>query len=159
VVFLVLVVMGFVASTWKQLVQSLYIGLTGRDWLIKGSVFVTVTVLVCLGPIAVWIVETRRLGVVWGALPTVFAVLVCCKMIAAGWIAVRLFRDRLVRDSTLLVGAASWCVAVFALYRVLEWMFDTPLPPHYLLMLLAILATPLARLSAAALALAWNRHR
>ena len=56
-------------------------------------------------------------------------------------------------------GAAWWCVAVFALYGVLVWMLDTPHVPHYLLMLLAILAIPLARLSAAPLALAWNRHR
>ena len=159
VVFLLLVVAGFVASTWKQLVQSLYIGLTGREWLIKGSVFVMVMALVCLGPVAVWIVETGRVGVVWHALPAVFAVLVGCKMTAAAWIAVRLFRDRLVRDSTLLIGAAGWCVAVFTLYAVLVWMLDTPHMPRYLLMLLAILATPLARLSAAPLALAWNRHR
>jgi hypothetical protein len=39
------------------------------------------------------------------------------------------------------------------------WMLDTPHIPHYLLLLLAILAIPLARLSAAPLALAWNRHR
>ena len=30
-----------VASTWKQLVRSLYIGMSGRAWLVKGSVFVT----------------------------------------------------------------------------------------------------------------------
>jgi hypothetical protein len=157
--FLLLLVAGFVAATWKQLVQSLYIGLTGREWLSKGSVFIMVTVLVCLGPIAVWIVETRRVGVVWLALPTVLAVLVGCKMIAAMWIAVRLYRHRLVRDSTLLIGAACWCVAVFALYGVLVWMAATAYVPRYLLMLLAILAMPLARVSAAPLALGWNRHR
>jgi hypothetical protein len=64
-----------------------------------------------------------------------------------------------VRDSTLVTGAACWCVAVLALYEVLVWMFGTPHVPHYLLMLLAILAIPLARLSAAPLALAWSRHR
>ena len=35
----------------------------------------------------------------------------------------------------------------------------TPLVPRYVLMLLVILAVPLARVSAAPLALAWNRHR
>jgi len=34
-----------------------------------------------------------------------------------------------------------------------------PLVPRYFLALLAILAIPLARVSAAPLALAWNRHR
>src|SRR5216117_1935660 len=32
-----LVVSGLIASTWKQLVQSLCIGLTGREWLIRSS--------------------------------------------------------------------------------------------------------------------------
>jgi len=159
VVFLLLLVAGFFASTWKQLVQSLYIGLTGREWLIKGSVFVVVSILICLGPIAEWIIETKRLGWLWSALPLIFAMLVCLKMIAATWVAVRLYRSRLLRDRALVIGAASWCVAVLALYGVLVWMFDTPHVPHYLLMLLAILAIPLARLSAAPLALAWNRHR
>jgi hypothetical protein len=48
---------------------------------------------------------------------------------------------------------------VLALYGLLVWLLDTPHIPHYLLMLLAILAIPLARLSAAPLALASNRHR
>ena len=62
-------------------------------------------------------------------------------------------------DRTLLSGAAFWCVAVLILYGVLVWLLDTPHIPHYLLMLVAILAIPLARVSAAPLALAWNRHR
>ena len=159
VVFSLLVVAAFIASTWKQLVQTLYIGLTGRAGLIKGSIFVTLTLLFLIGPIAEWIIETRRVGRLWSALPLIFTILVCVKMSAAVWIATRLHRDRLLTDRALLTGAACWCVAVFTLYGVLVWMLDTPHIPHYLLMLLAILAIPLARLSAAPLALAWNRHR
>lgn len=159
VVFLLLVVAAFIASTWKQLVQTLYIGLTGRAWLIKGSIFATLTLLFFIGPIAEWIIETRRLGRLWSTLPLIFTLLVCVKMSAAVWIATRLYRNRLLSDRVLVAGAACWCVAVFALYGVLVWMLDTPHIPHYLLMLLAILAIPLARLSAAPLALAWNRHR
>ncbi len=159
VVFLLLVVAGFVASTWKQLVQSLYIGLTGREWLIKGSVFVMLAVLFCLGPIAVWIVETRRVGVVWNALPAILAVLVGIKMVAAAWVATRVYRGRLVRDRTLVIGAASWCIVVLVLYALLGWLVSGPLIPRYFFLLLAILAIPLARVSAAPLALAWNRHR
>jgi hypothetical protein len=159
VVFLLLVVAAFVASTWKQLVQTLYIGLTGRAALIKGSIFVTLTLLFLIGPTAEWLIETRRLGRLWSALPSIFTVLVCVKMSLAVWIATRLYRRRLVSDRALVIGAACWCVAVFALYGVLVWMLDTPHVPRYLLMLVAILAIPLARLSAAPLALAWNRHR
>jgi hypothetical protein len=159
VVFLLVVVAAFIASTWKQLVQTLYIGLTGRAWLIKGSIFATLTLLFFIGPIAEWIIETQQLGRLWSTLPLIFTLLVCVKMSAAVWIATRLFRNRLLSDRVLVGGAACWCVAVLALYGVLVWMLDTPHIPHYLLLLLAILAIPLARLSAAPLALAWNRNR
>jgi hypothetical protein len=159
VVFLLVVVAAFIASTWKQLVQTLYIGLTGRAWLIKGSIFATLTLLFLIGPIAEWIIETGRLGRLWSRLPLIFTLLVCAKMSAAVWIATRLYRNRLLSDRVLVTGAACWCVAVFAFYGVLVWMLDTPHIPHYLLLLLAILAIPLTRLSAAPLALAWNRHR
>jgi hypothetical protein len=159
VVVAMLLVAGCIASTWKQLVQSLYIGLTGRASLIKGTVFLALTILFFIGPVFEWIIETGRLGELWSALPLIFVTLVSFKMMAAVWIVVRLYQSDLVSDRTLVSGAALWCLAVLMLYGVLVWLLDTPHIPHYLLMLLAILATPLARLSAAPLALAWNRHR
>ena len=62
-------------------------------------------------------------------------------------------------DRTLVAGAALWSGVVLALYGVFVWLLSTPLFPRYVLALVAILAIPLARLSAAPLALAWNRHR
>jgi len=159
VVLLLLILSGCIASTWKQLVQSLYIGLTGRASLIQGSVFLVLGFFFLFGPFAEWIIDGRRLGEVWSALPLIFGILVSLKMIAAVWIIWRLYHGGLLSDRTLVIGAACWSAAVFALYGVLVWLLDTPHIPHYLLMLLAILAIPLARLSAAPLALAWNRHR
>jgi hypothetical protein len=107
-----------------------------------------------------WIIDTpgvRR--ALWNALPLFLAGLVGLKMSAAAWIATRLDRSRLLGDRALVIGAAGWCVAVLALYGVLVWFFSTPFVARYVLGLIAILAVPLARLSAAALALAWNRHR
>jgi hypothetical protein len=158
-VLLLLILCGFIAFTWTQLVQSLYIGLTGRGALIKGSVVLVLGFFFLFGPFAEWVIETEHLGKIWSALPLIFAILVGLKMIAAVWIGVRLYERRLLSDRVLVTGAASWSIAVFALYGVLVWMLDAPHIPHYLLMLVAILATPLARLSAAPLALAWNRHR
>jgi len=159
VVLSLLVLARCVALTWSQLVQSLYIGLTGRASLIKGSVVLVLAFFFLFGPFAEWIIDSRRLGEVWSALPLIFAILVGLKMIAAVWIGVRLYHRRLLSDRALVTGAACWSVAVLALYGVLVWLLDTPHIPHYLLMLVAILAIPLARLSAAPLALAWNRHR
>jgi hypothetical protein len=159
IVVVLLILSACIASTWKQLVQSLYIGLTGRASLIQGSVFLVLGFFFLFGPFAEWIMEGGRLGELWSALPLIFAIMVSVKMIAAVWIILRLYHGRLLSDRTLVIGAASWSVAVFALYGVLVWLLDTPHIPHYLLMLLAILAIPLARLSAAPLALAWNRAR
>jgi hypothetical protein len=159
VVVVLLVLAGCIASTWKQLVQGLYIGLTGRASLIKGSVFLIMGFFFLLGPFAEWIIDSHRLGELWSALPLIFAILAGLKMIAAAWIIVRLYQNHLVSDRTLVTGAACWSLAVLALYAVLVWLLGTPHIPYYLMMLLAILAIPLARLSAAPLALAWNRHR
>jgi hypothetical protein len=89
----------------------------------------------------------------------ILAVLVFVKMSAAVWIVIRLYRGRLVTDRTLVTGAACWCAAVLALFGLLAWFVGTPLVPSYVILLVAILAMPLARVSAAPLALEWSRHR
>jgi len=155
-----LILAGFIVATWKQLVQSLHIGLTGRAWIVKGSVVLTVTFLILLGPIVEWIIDSPGVQrALWNALPLILAGLVGLKMSAAAWIATRLDRNRLLGDRALVAGAACWVLAVFALYAVLVWFFSTPFVARYVLALIAILAVPLARISAAPLALAWNRHR
>jgi hypothetical protein len=155
-----LILAGFIVATWKQLVQSLHIGLTGRAWIVRGSVLLTLTLLILLGPIVEWIIDSPSVQrALWNALPLILAGLVGLKMSAAAWIATRLDRSRLLGDRALVLVAACWCAAVLALYGVLVWFFSTPFVAHYLLALIAILAVPLARLSAAPLALAWNRHR
>ncbi len=160
IVIVLLVIAGLMAATWKQLVQGLYIGLTGREWAVKSSVFVTLSFLAVLGPLVHWIIDNGNVqAVLWDAIPSILAVLVGVKMSAAAWIAVRLYDSRLLSDRMLLTGAASWCVAVLALYGVLAWILSVPFLPRYLPALIAILAMPLVRLSAAPLALSWNRHR
>jgi hypothetical protein len=155
----VLAVSALLLSTFKQLVQSLYIGLSGREWIVKASVFLHLSMLAVLGPLAVWIVETGAVLSVVHAVPWILTVLAGLKLCAAGWVAVRLYDARLVSDRTLVVGAAVWLVAVLVLDRLLVWLVDTPIFPSYVLLLVAILAIPLARVSAAPLALAWNRHQ
>ena len=159
-VFALLVLCWLVASTWKQLVQSLYIGLAGRERLIRASVFLTLLLLAALGPLAVWMIESSRVrDAIWSAFPWILVTLVGCKMAAAAWVATHLYRSRVLSDRMLVAGAAAWMFAVLALYGLLTWLLFTPFMPRYLLGLVAILAVPLARVSAAPLGLAWNRHR
>ena len=160
IVIVLLAFYGLIASTWKHLVQGLYIGLSGREWVVKGSVFLALSFLFLLGPIVQWITDNPGVrSALWNALPVILAIMVGIKMSAAAWIATRLARRRLLSDRTLVAGAACWSVAVFALYGLLVWFVATPFFPRHVLALVAILAVPLARLSAAPLALAWNRHR
>jgi hypothetical protein len=148
------------ASTWKQLVQSLYIGMSGRECVVKASVFVALAFLAVVLPLAVWMSGNRRvLAALWNNFALIAAVLVCFKLMAGVWIAMRLHDKRLLRGRTLVIGAVCWDVAVFALYGLLVWIVPLVLLPSYLLALVAILEVPLARIAAAPLALAWNRHR
>jgi len=160
VVIALLVLSGLIVSTWKQLVQSLYIGLSGREWLIRVYAVLLLAFLVVIGPIADWIIENSDVQAkLWNALPLILAILVGVKMFAASLVAIALYRSRLLSDRALVTGAAVWLVAVLSLYIVFVWLLSTPLFPRYVLALLAILPVPLARLSAALPALAWNRHR
>jgi len=152
---------GLLASTWKQLVQSLCIGLSGRAWVVRTSVLVRLSLLIIVWPVGDWAIRNWKvvLGALWDAWPWVLVMLVCFKLSVAACVASRLHRSRLLSDRRLVAGAASWLAVVLALYGVLVWLVATPFIPRYLSALVAILAVPLARLSAAPLALAWSRHR
>jgi hypothetical protein len=149
-----------VASTWKGLVQSLCIGLTGRMWLIRTSVLVVFALLVATWPLAhVFARSEAARFFAWDNLPWIIAGLVCAKLAAASWVAVRLHAGGIVSDRMLVTGAALWLAAVVALYAFLEWIAAAPIYPLYFVAGIAILFVPLARVSAAPLALAWSRHR
>src|SRR5213082_2985892 len=82
-----LILAGFIVATWQQLVQSLHIGLTGREWIVKGSVLLTLTFLIVLGPIVEWIIDSPSVQrALWNAGPLILGILVGIKMSAAAWI-------------------------------------------------------------------------
>ena len=150
----------FMLSTWKQLVQSLYLAMNGREWLIKAAVFVALAFLAVIVPAAHWALGSKIvMAALWASLPWILSGFAALKIIAASWIAIRLHDRRVISDRVLLAGAILWDVALFALFAVFAWIAPALIVPRYVLVLLAILAVPLVRLSAAPLALAWNRHR
>ena len=161
VVIAVLAELALVATTWKRLVTSLYIGLSGRPWIVRTHIGATLVLLVAAIPLVQWI-DDNAVDIViriLDAVPVAAAILVALKMSAAAWIAIRLDRSRLLEPRALVTVAVVWVVAVLALYGVFAWIADSPLIARYVLLLIAILAIPLTRLSAAPLALAANRHR
>ena len=158
-VFGALVLATLVLTTWRQMVQSLYLGLTGRPGLIKGSGFAMLCAVVAIGPLLDWAWTSGAGEWFWVVLFWTLGVIVAARTVLACWIAVRLHRDRLLSDRSLVVGAVLWLAAVATVYAVLLWLFATPIMPRFLLLMIAIVTVPLVRLSAAPLALAWNRHR
>jgi hypothetical protein len=160
IVIFLLAGIGLVLFTWKQLVQNLYIGLTGREWLIKGTVFCTLAFIVIIGPVGKWVADNRHVqATLWDALPWITSGLVCLKLTATAWIVIRLHRHRLVSDRALIAGAACWLLVVLLLFGLLAWLVPAGLAARSLLAFGAVLVIPLARPAAAPLALAWNRHR
>ena len=158
--FLVLVFGGLVLATWKNLVMSLCIGLSGHEWIAKLAVLLVLGFLIAAGPLAYAFASSDAAqSFVWDYLPWLVAGLVCIKMLAAGWVAVRLQEHRVLGDRALVVAAAVWLGAVAVVYAFLEWLADAPMFPFYFLAAIAVLAVPLTRLSAAPLALALGRHR
>lgn len=159
-VFSALLVVAFMSATWKQLVQSLYVGLSGRAWVVRWSVLAAMVGVSVAVPLVIWVIETpRAIAALWSSLPAIVAVLATLKVTLGAWVVVRLWRTRVLDDRTLLSGAGVWIAAVMALYTVLAWFFQTPMVPRHVLLLVATVAIPLTRLSASPLALAWNRHR
>lgn len=156
----VLGLVAFVAATWRRLVQGLCLGMTGRAWLVKGSVFATLVLVTALTTGLYWgMRRPAAIARLWNALPSILVALVLAKTLAAGWIAIRLHESRRLGDRALVLGAAGWSAAVLALYGLLVWLVPTILFPRFLLALVAILAVPGLRIAATPLALAWNRHR
>ncbi len=148
-----------VASTWKQLVQGLYIGLSGREWLIRTGTALALVLLIFSEPVIQLVHDSDRAQrALWNAIPWVLAALVALKLGTATWLAPRLQRSGLYRDRVLLGGAAAWLGLVLILHAGFVWLLLTRLFPHYVLLLFAILVVPLVRLAAAPLALARNRH-
>ena len=143
-----------VTATWKQLVQSLYIGMSRREWASKASVFGTLTLVAVAGPLLHWIFSNHAVLVaLWYAFPWIAFALVAVKISAASWIVVRLDK----RLSILV--AVGWNVAVFAVYAALAWIFPEMIVRSYVLAPVAILSVPVTRVSAAVVALERSRHR
>jgi hypothetical protein len=155
-----LIVVVLVLSTWRQLVQSLYVGLTGREWLAKANVFGTLFLLFLLLPFMKWTWGNKRvIGIIWDAIPVTLFVLAALKTVLAIGVYRGLSRRGVMSDGALLATAGLWCAMVLALYATFVWFWDTTLLPRYVLALIAIMIVPLVRISAAPLAFDWNRHR
>ena len=143
------ILFAYVLSTWTQLVQSLFVVLSGRASLKKASVFVALGVLTFVAPALYWLGHNREVRVlVWNGFPWIAAALVAIRIALMIPIAHRISH----------VMASVWSASVLALYAILCWIFPQILIRHYVLALIAILTIPIVRITAAPLAMTRSRH-
>jgi hypothetical protein len=160
VVITLLVGCGLIAYTWKQLVQNMYIGLTGREWVIKSTVFITLAFFVVLCLVGKWVYDHKQYHAsLRDLLPWLMGFVVLLKLSAIAWIIRRLRRWQLLGDRTLIKIGACVLLLVIGLSCLLAWLIPAEVVSRTLLVLGVVLAVPIARPIAAPLALAWNRHR
>jgi hypothetical protein len=145
---------GLVVGTWRGLVANLWVGLTGRTWLVPLQTFVmSLPAAYLFAEWVHWHSDPARRDHLLAALPWIAAGAVAVKLLATGWF---VWRDGL-GEVGRLVGA--WAVAAAGLAAGLVWLVPPALVPAYAVVLGVVLFLPLARLTAAPRALAWNRHR
>jgi hypothetical protein len=159
-IIVVLIALGLVVLTWKQLVQNLYIGLTGREWIIKSTVFAALALFVILGPISKWIYDHKQHhAAVLDLLPWLAGVAVFVKVAAAVCVLRANRRQVLIERRAVLAIVGSWLACVVCLFGLLAWLVPEAIVSRILLTFGTILIVPLTRPVLAPLALAWNRHR
>jgi hypothetical protein len=155
-----LVIVAAPLLTWRLLVDNLWIGLTGRAWIVRGSFVVCGLGITAVALFAARPMEDRELAHrLWDALPWWAGAAALVKLLAAAWVSRVLVRRGLVEPRALGRLLAVWLLAAVGLFGLARGsvLFDEV--PVSLLVSGAVLALPLVRLAAAPLALAWNRHR
>jgi hypothetical protein len=149
-----------VASTWLHLVANMWLGLTGRPWVVTiVPVIFAVIMFACAG-IGFWIyLHPQWYAAVRAAVPWLVFGLVLVKLIVAVVVVMSLARSRLVARKSIGAMIGIWSLVVAGLCLVVYWF----VPSEHFALGTAVagiaLNIPFSRLAGAPLALAWNRHR
>jgi TRAP-type C4-dicarboxylate transport system permease small subunit len=92
-------------------------------------------------------------------LPWLLSLLIVCRLLVAGVALRQGLRRGLLEPRTALRWLTAWVFLGSALFGLLAYVVPTDLIPVHYLAFAVLFAMPMARLTAAPLALAWNRHR
>jgi hypothetical protein len=151
---------GVVALTWEQLVGGLCLGLTGRPWVVNAVTGLYLAGAAGLGAVGVW---TAYHPAAYDAVLVLLWVLVVlallAKLLATAWVVRAVYRQGLLGAGTIGRLLAVWIVGACSLVALHYIVIPAGPVPRHLIAAAIPLAFPLARLMAAPLALAWDRHR
>lgn len=151
---------GLFAITWGQLAAGLWVGLSGRVWVVSVAVgvgmagfFGLALLLTQLLTEPSWRAETARL------LPTVMAWAVALKVVLTTVVFAANVRRRLLSSRIVVVAFGVWLALAAMLFAELAWLVPVESVARANLALGVALVLPIARIGLAPLALAWNRCR
>ena len=158
---LTLVVLGLPALTWKRVVDQLWIGLTGRQWVVVIATLCFPAGLTVLAVFGSWLVDRPAAReACLEAAPAIILVLLLLKLAAGVLVARAILRRRLVAPGTVGFFAAAWLVGAAVLFALVYRLTPPePFSPFGAACAAVLLGLPLVRLALAPLALDWNRHR
>jgi hypothetical protein len=156
----VLILVAPVLATWRSLAVGLWAGLTGRAWVTVGQTVLVGFVGLQLGhEWVMWNADPARRERLLDALPWIAAGAVALKFLLAAWALWALHRRGELGTRALAGLVGAWLLTAASLFALLLSLVPSDLVPAHSLALAVVLIVPLARLAAAPLALAWNRHR
>jgi hypothetical protein len=160
----ILALFAAVVLTWNFMIGSIWCGMSGRPLLYSGAVVLSAVCFVCMLILLTWFMDSpgRHREVFWAMLPwlpwTLAAFFILKAWLAAGafW---RARQCGIVTFGTAGRYLCAWIVGTCCLV-VLGWLMSPRVEWFRdLLCLAALLACPIARVGAAPLAVARNRHR
>ncbi|HKB03343.1 MAG TPA: hypothetical protein VKD90_14055, partial [Gemmataceae bacterium] len=101
---IVLAIVLLALLSWKRLVEHLLVGLTGREWVIRGAALAGVLIAFNLAFLGMWLlIHPEYHGTVRDLAPWLMGVAVALKLVAAVFVIRELRRRRLLTDRTLTV--------------------------------------------------------
>lgn len=155
----VLAVFGSILITWRILIVGAWAGMTGRVWVVTAAgMFFMLLSFQVLYAMALWPDLDRREWVL-AVLPWLAGIAISVKLLIAGRSLFALHQKHEVSRPTAVRLAGTWLVVVIVLSSILIWLVPREMMSPFGIVMLVILLMPFARLAAAPLALAWNRHR
>lgn len=148
------------ALTWLQLVVSLWLGLTGREWVVNTVTFSFLGVMFVGGLCGFWVYlhpewQPRAMAL----LPWAMHTAVVAKLILAANVILALVQSRLITLPTAVGLVGLWCVIIAGLLGAAVWLAPPSLVSASSLLPSLVILVPFSRLAVCPLALEWNRHR
>jgi hypothetical protein len=149
-----------VGGTWKRQVDSLFVGLAGRKWVLELALPAGMVLFLVLVLVGTWIAKHPEFHEpLLALLPWLLGLLIACRLSLAGLALRAGLQRRVLARRTAVRWVTAWLCIAATLFGLLAYAVPAERVPAYNLAFAVLFAMPMVRLTAAPLALAWNRHR